>query len=76
MNTPRNPNYGKYNNQTIGYEDCGWQMDGINHPKAVACKALGHKMREIDNSLYQYRGTDHVYICDKCKILHHIDSSD
>jgi len=76
MQTPRNPSHGEYLAQTKGYEDCGWQMKGINHPKTVACKAAGHKMRSIDNSLYQYRGTDRVYICDKCKIFRHIDSSD
>ena len=76
MQTPRNPNHGKYREQTKGYEDLGWQMEGINHPKNVACKAAGHKQMAIDNSIHQYRGTDRIYFCDECKILRHIDSSD
>ena len=76
MQTPRNPNHDKYLEQTKGYTDCGWQTEGMNHPKVVACKALGHKMRGMNNSLYQFHGDDQVYICDECKILHHIDSSD
>ena len=60
MVTSKNPNHGKYLEQTKGYEDCGWQMDGIKHPKTQACIMLGHKMREVETSMYLNRGTDHV----------------
>jgi len=75
MSTALNPKH-QHNFKIEGYQDLGWQEQGRAHPKAKACKALGHKMRFVDNSLYLRRGTDDIYICDECKIYHHIDSSD
>jgi len=56
-------------------------FDGYEEqPEYENCKLLGHKIgngkREIDNSLYQNRGTDNIVICDVCKIYSHYDCSD
>ena len=74
MRFQRNPKGGTFV-LPAGYRDLGWQLMPDN-PDLVACRAAGHKTREFDNSLYLYRGTDHVYICDDCKTVYHIDSSD
>ena len=58
-----------------GYKDLGWQLSP-DTPELVACRAAGHTRRSVDNSLYMYRGTDTIYICDRCKNLHHVDCSD
>ena len=47
-----------------------------DYPEYGKCQRLRHQHREIDNSLYKYRGTDNVVICDICKIYWHYDCSD
>ena len=51
----------------VGYED---------QPEYENCNKLGHQTRRIDNSLFQFRGTDNIVICDECKIYSHYDCSD
>ena len=66
-----------------GYKDLGWQRHSENCEEIANCIKLGrhnHKnekhWREFDNSLYQGRATEIIYICDECKIVWHIDMSD
>lgn len=81
MALQKNPNAGKWK-LPDGYKDLGWQLHSGNSPELKSCyKELGHSQksgerREFDNSLYLYRCTDVVYICDICKIVHHVDMSD
>jgi len=58
-----------------GYKDLGWQKNG-DEPELIACREAGHKTREHDNSLFRYRATDVITICDECKHLYHTDMSD
>ena len=73
MRRERNPNAGKFV-LPKGYTDVGWQMKGIKATEA--CRAANHKTREFDNSLFRYRCTDVVTICDECKTVRHTDMSD
>lgn len=75
MRTQLNPNHVR-NFRIAGYTDLGWQLHSGNSLEVKACKDAGHKRRGHDNSLYLFRGTDHIYICDECKNFYHIDSSD
>jgi len=75
MRTERNPNANKFK-LLEGYRDLGWQLHSGNCKEIKECHEKGHKRREFDNSLYRYRCTDVVYICDECKIIWHIDMSD
>ena len=52
----------------IDYEDKGWLNSGI--------KPCNHKKDTIDNSLYENRATDIIYICHECKASWHVDMSD
>jgi hypothetical protein len=58
-----------------GYRDIGWQV-GLENPDKKKCYEAKHQLREFDNSLYLYRCTDVVKICDICKIVDHTDMSD
>ena len=69
-----NPEYGKLN--TSGYTDLGWQGQPESRNELKHCREQGHKMKEHDNSLYSFRGTDVIYYCEECKILRHVDMSD
>lgn len=80
--TQRNPNAGKWK-LPEGYKDLGWQLNPDQNEPLKQCIKLGHNnhmnnphWREFDNSLYQYRCTDVVSICDECKIVWHTDMSD
>ena len=79
MKFPRNPNHKSpftYSKKVqkgdvlvkIEYEDGGWLNGGA--------KTCDHKLEEVDNSMYQYRGTDVIYICHYCKKFWHVDMSD
>ena len=79
MNKPKNPNYNKFV-LPEGYKDIGWQV-GIENEYKKKCHESGHtikegQIREIDNSLFLWRCTDVVRICDICKIVDHTDMSD
>ncbi len=74
IKTPRNPNHGMFV-KPEGYKDLGWQVSRENE-LLNACVEAGHKRRQFDNSLYLFRGTEHIHICDECKFIYHIDSSD
>ena len=55
-------------NLTIPYKDRGWVNGGVvtcNHPK-----------ESVNNSLYRFGSTDHIYICHECKSFWHVDMSD
>ena len=78
----RNPNANKFQLPT-GYKDLGWQLHSGNSQEVKQCCEKGHNdmrtephIREFDNSLYQYRCTDVIKICDECKIAWHTDMSD
>lgn len=73
MRAQRNPNHVDCFS-IPGYADLGWQLSDT--PELKACAAAGHLRRRVDNSLYMYRATDMIYICDECKNFFHIDSSD
>ncbi len=75
MKTERNP---KANTWELpeGYKDLGCQLHSGNSEEIKKCYEAGHEHREFDNSLYRYRCTDVIYICDKCKIVWHVDMSD
>jgi hypothetical protein len=76
----RNPDHGKFV-KPEGYTDIGWQMND-NVEAYKKCRDLGHNdyraghRRKYDNSLYRYRATDIITICDTCKIIWHTDMSD
>ena len=76
---PPNPNANKFI-LPEGYRDIGWQVN-LNNPDKKKCYELGHTMkegeiREFDNSLFKWRCTDVIRICDICKIVDHNDMSD
>jgi len=82
MQKQRNPNAGKFV-LPAGYKDLGWQKNSRNSEEVKQCCEQGHnsrtaevRQREFDNSLYQFRCTDVVTICDACKIVWHTDMSD
>jgi len=75
MKLERNSNADKWQLPS-GYKDLGWQLHKGNSEEIKKCHDNGHKRREFDNSLYQYRCTDVVYICNECKMVWHIDMSD
>jgi hypothetical protein len=70
----RNPQYDKFL-MPSGYADLGWQLSN-DHPAEITCRAAGHKIREFDNSMFKFRCTDVITICDECKYVHHTDMSD
>lgn len=70
----RNPNANKFV-MPSGYTDLGWQVTASNCEKAAECQAAKHKTKEFDNSLYRFRCTDVITICDTCKTVYHIDMS-
>lgn len=72
-NVQHNPNANQFR-RPAGYTDLGFNP--CNSPEVKACRDKGHKIREFDNSLYLYRCTDVVNICDECKMVWHIDCSD
>jgi len=65
-NTFRKPN---------GYKDLGWQLNP-DRSELVECRQQGHKTKEFDNSLFMYRCTDVITICDECQHVYHTDMSD
>ena len=69
----RNPNAGRFVLPS-GYTDLG--MYAYKHPRVVACGYAKHRTREFDNSLYKFRCTDLITICDECKWVYHVDMSD
>lgn len=71
----RNPNANKFICPN-GYIDLGWQLHCGNSEQVKHCKHAGHKTREFDNSLYRFRCTDVITICDECKTVRHTDMSD
>lgn len=71
----RNPDANKFV-APAGYENIGWQMTMEGNEKFKHCVEAKHKRREFDNSLYMYRCTDLVTLCDECKIIYHTDMSD
>lgn len=70
----RNPNANGFVKPS-GYTDLGWQLNSTNENLKI-CRESNHKTREFDNSLYKYRCTDVITICDECKIVYHTDMSD
>lgn len=68
-----NPTAGKFV-KPDGYDDLGWQV--WQHPKQIACRDAKHRTHEFDNSLFKFRCTDVVTICDECKYVYHTDMSD
>lgn len=74
MRAERNPNCDKFV-KPDGYTDLGWQIDP-NRPERVACRNAKHRTREFDNSLFKFRCTDVITICDECKHVYHTDMSD
>ena len=75
MRTKRNPNYGQFKIQD-GYTDIGWQLTIEKSPELKKCIDAKHTVREYDNSMFEYRCTDIIRICDICKIISHTDMSD
>jgi len=71
----RNPNHGTFVLPT-GYRDLGWQLYAGNSEDVKRCQEAGHKTRDFDNSIWLFHGDDRITICDKCKTVYHIDSSD
>jgi hypothetical protein len=56
------------NNLTVHYTDKGWLNNGV--------KCCDHSKHGVDNSLYQFRATDYIYICDTCCAFWHVDMGD
>lgn len=80
MKLQKNPKAGTWKLPN-GYKDLGWQRHSGNCEEIANCIKLGHnnnkkQWRKFDNSLYQNRCTEIITICDKCKIVWHIDMSD
>ena len=82
MGLKKNPKAGTWV-LPAGYRDLGWQRNYVNCEEIANCVILGHNnhrndnhWREFDNSVYLYRCTDVIKICDVCKIVWHIDMSD
>lgn len=75
MALEKNPNAGKFI-LPDGYKDLGWQLYSGN--SEMVKKIFDEKIpvREFDNSLYKYRCTNVVKICDELKVVWHIDMSD
>jgi hypothetical protein len=69
-----NPNYKKFI-IPVEYTDLGWQIS-LENQTYKNCYDLKHTRREFDNSMYLYRCTDVITICDECKFIFHIDMSD
>lgn len=74
-NRPRNPNADKFV-LPDGYKDLGWQLHSGNSDVVKKIRDEKITVREFDNSLFQHRCTDVVYICDELKVVWHIDMSD
>lgn len=70
----RNPNAAKFV-KPDGFRDLGWQL-APSTPELVTCRTEKHRTREFDNSLFRFRCTDVVTICDDCKTVYHTDMSD
>jgi hypothetical protein len=70
----RNPNHAKFVLPS-GYEDLGWQLSPT-HPALGECRERSHTTREFDNSMFKFRCTDVITICDSCKHIYHTDMSD
>ena len=65
--------YGQFE-APVGYRDLGWENIGLtDQGLADRCD---HPFRTVNNSLHSTRGTDVIRICDTCKFLFHVDSSD
>lgn len=75
MATERNPKHGKFE-KPEGYNDLGWQLHSGNSEEVKRHIDEKHQSREYDNSLYMYRCTDVITICDQCKAIWHTDMSD
>ena len=75
MRLEKNPNAGKFV-LPDGYTDLGYQVSSRNNTTVAACRAAEHITREFDNSLYRYRCTDVITLCDECKTIRHTDMSD
>ena len=71
----RNPTANRFVSPA-GYIDLGWQVHAGNCDKVAKCQELKHKIKEFDNSLYRFRCTDVITICDECKTVYHINMSD
>jgi len=71
---PPNPNAKKFVLPS-GYRDIGWQLT-LNNEDFKKCIKAKHVRKEFDNSLFQWRCTDVITICDTCKIAWHTDMSD
>ena len=73
----RNPK-GETFQRPAGYTDLGWQLctEHPAWPVVQACKEAGHKRKEFDNSLFRFRCTDVITICDECRYIYHTDMSD
>lgn len=58
-----------------GYRDLGllWNKPIL---EITQCLEKKHQTKRFNNSLYLHGGDDNIYICDCCKIVWHIDSSD
>ena len=70
----RNPNANKFA-MPQGYTDLGWQVTSANCEIVAKCREDKHLTKNYDNSLYKFRGTDVITICDICKTVYHIDST-
>jgi hypothetical protein len=64
--------------QVDGYEDMGFINGGCvqKNIKYINCITKDHIIRTYDNSIFLWRATDEVTICDECKIYYHTDMSD
>lgn len=45
-------------------------------PEVERCQGLGHKEKTFNNSTYLHGSDDVIYICDECRHVYHVDSSD
>lgn len=79
MKAERNLDCGKWK-LPDGYKDLGWQLHSGNSEEIKKCFENGHnaekKLRHFDNSLFRFKCTDYITICDECKIIWHVDMSD
>jgi hypothetical protein len=59
-----------------GYADFGWANGWCETPaEIVRCRDLGHRPSDTDVGP-PYRGIEHVIVCDVCRIVYRVDSSD
>ena len=76
MNWEDNPNHGKPPIRIQDYRDLGWQLHKGNSEEILNCHVDHHPTTEFDDSVYKFRGTNIIHICDICKHFWHIDMSD